>query len=211
VLLKQPDFGLTVTLLITSGIMLFVAHIPLLYLVSTIAALIPVLITLVVIRPYRLNRILSFLNPWSDPQGSGFQIIQSLIAIGSGGLFGLGIGQSKQKFFYLPMQHTDFIFSIIAEETGFFGAFIIIMLFIALIYFGLRLATRFNTPFSFFATTGFICLIGLETAINIAVATALAPTKGIGLPFISYGNSALIGNLIMIGLIMNMVHNEKNR
>ncbi|MCL5875109.1 MAG: putative lipid II flippase FtsW [Candidatus Dependentiae bacterium] len=209
ILLRQPDFGLTVTLLITTGIMLFIAHIPLLYLMSTIAALLPVLITLVIMRPYRLNRILSFLNPWNDPQGSGFQIIQSLIAIGSGGIFGLGIGQSKQKFFYLPMQHTDFIFSIIAEEIGFFGSCIVIMLFIALIYVGLRLSTLFNNQFSFFATVGFVCLLALETAINIAVATGLAPTKGIGLPFISYGNSALIGNLIIVGLIMNMAHHEE--
>ncbi len=209
ILLKQPDFGLTVTLLVTAGIMLFIAHIPLTYLAGTIAASLPALIILVIMRPYRLNRILSFLNPWNDPQGSGFQIIQSLIAIGSGGFWGVGVGQSKQKFFYLPMQHTDFIFSIIAEETGFVGSCTIIILFILLLYFGLRIAAHLNDQFSFFATTGFITLIGLETGINIAVATGLAPTKGIGLPFISYGNSALMCNLIIIGLIMNMVRNDK--
>ena len=209
ILLKQPDFGLTVTLLVTSGIMLFIAHIPLAYLAGTIAASLPVLIILIIMRPYRLNRILSFLNPWSDPQGSGFQIIQSLIAIGSGGFWGVGIGQSKQKFFYLPMQHTDFIFSIIAEETGFVGSCTIVILFVLLIYFGLRIATHLNDQFSLFATTGFITLIGLETAINIAVATGLAPTKGIGLPFISYGNSALMCNLVIIGLIMNMVRSDQ--
>lgn len=210
VLLKQPDFGLTVTLLATSGIMLFIAHIPLIYLGGTIIGILPILATLIIMRPYRLNRILSFLNPWIDPQGSGFQIIQSLIAIGSGGFWGVGIGQSKQKFFYLPMQHTDFIFSIIAEETGFVGSCAIILLFIFLLYFGLRIATNLHNQFSLFATTGFVTLVGIEAGINIAVATGLAPTKGIGLPLVSYGNSALICTLTMIGLIINMARNNQN-
>lgn len=204
VLLKQPDFGLTVTLLMTAFVMLFIAHIPLRFLGWTIAATLPGLILLVVMQPYRLKRVLTFLNPWNDPRGAGFQIIQSLIAVGSGGFWGVGIGQSKQKFFYLPMQHTDFIFSIIAEETGFVGCSLLLMLFLFFTYFGLRIAARMHDTFSSLAITGFVALISFETIINIAVATGLVPTKGIGMPFVSYGNTALVCTLAMIGIIMNM-------
>lgn len=210
VLLKQPDFGLTITLLITACIMLFVAHIPFKYLAGTALALLPGVIILIVMRPYRLKRVLTFLNPWNDPRGAGFQIIQSLIAVGSGGLWGVGIGQSKQKFFYLPMQHTDFIFSIIAEETGLIGSAILLSLFLLFIYFGLRIASRLQDSFSSLATTGFVTLIGIEASINYAVATGLVPTKGIGMPFVSYGNSALVCCCLMIGLIMNMVYSQRH-
>ncbi len=203
ILLKQPDFGLTVTLIATSCIMLFISRLHSKQLLITIAALIPVAGALVLLKPYRLQRILIFLNPWNDPQGAGFQIIQSLIAIGSGGLWGVGISNSKQKFFYLPMQHTDFIFSIIAEETGFIGAVTLIALYALLLYAGLRLAWRLNDPFFSYATVGFIILISLQAIINLCVTTGLVPTKGIGLPFISYGNTALISSILMIGLIIN--------
>lgn len=161
------------------------------------------LIGLAVARPYRLKRILTFLDPWSDPRGAGFQIIQSLIAIGSGGWYGVGIGNSKQKFFYLPMQHTDFIFSIIAEETGLIGSVILIGLFVGLLYVGLRLASLMQDMFSYLVCVGFTVLISLQAAINIAVSAGLVPTKGIGMPFISYGNSSLIAWYICIGLMLN--------
>lgn len=209
ILLKQPDFGLTVTLLLTGAIMMFVAHIPFKYLFGTAIASMPLLIVLIATRAYRLKRILTFLNPWNDPRGSGFQIIQSLIAIGSGGFWGMGIGQSKQKFFYLPMQHTDFIFSIIAEETGFFGSCILLSLFLMFLFFGMRIASRLHDSFSIYACVGFVTLITLEAAINIAVTTGLVPTKGIGMPFISYGNTALVCSFIMIALVMNMVYSQR--
>ena len=208
-LLKQPDFGLTVTLFITSFILLFIAHIPTKHMVISALGLIPVVIALIVFKPYRVQRILTFLNPWIDPQGSGFQIIQSLIAIGSGNFWGVGISHSKQKFFYLPMQHTDFIFSIIAEETGFFGSLLLISLFILLLYFGMHIAWGLPDTFSTFTTLGFIILISLQTIINLAVTTGLVPTKGIGLPFVSYGNTALVCNLLMVGLLINLVHAQK--
>lgn len=202
VLLKQPDFGLTVTLGATAFFLMFIAQIPTTYMLGTLGFLAPVLLGLIYFRAYRLRRIMTFLNPWADPQGAGFQIIQSLIAIGSGNLWGVGISHSKQKFFYLPMQHTDFIFAIIAEETGFLGSFLLITLYATLFYVGIRLACYFKDPFCFFTTVGFFILTSLQTIINLAVASGLAPTKGTGLPFISYGNTALVCNLGMIGLII---------
>ena len=147
---------------------------------------------------------MTFINPWNDPQGAGFQIIQSLIAIGSGKWMGIGVAQSKQKFFYLPMQHTDFIFSIIAEETGFLGSFIIITLFTLFLLTGLRIAWQLQDSFSFFSVLGFVIMLSLQALINIFVVVGLLPTKGIGLPFISYGLSGLVCNMVMIGLIINM-------
>ena len=206
VLLHQPDFGLAVTLSATAFIMLLVIHIRLKYIMTTFISIIPIIGWLIYAQPYRLKRIMTFLNPWNDPQGAGFQIIQSLIAIGSGSFWGTGISHSKQKFFYLPMQHTDFIFSIIAEETGFFGASLLIMLFLGLLYVGLRISWRLKDPFCALVLFGFIILTSLQALINISVALGLLPTKGIGLPFVSYGNSSLLVNCGMIGLIINCVH-----
>lgn len=208
VLLKQPDFGSTVTLFATTFIMLFIAQFQMKHLMLTLGALMPAAIALIIMQPYRLKRILTFLNPWNDPQGAGFQIIQSLIAIGSGGFWGVGISNSKQKFFYLPMQHTDFIFSIIAEETGFIGSALLITLFVLLLYLGIRIANQLHSSFSKFTTLGFVIIITLQAIINLAVATGLAPTKGIALPFVSYGNTSLVCNLIMVGVVINMVHND---
>ncbi len=208
-LLKQPDFGQAVTLSITTFMVLFIGQCRVKHLAITLSSLLPVAGLLVLMKPYRLQRVLSFLNPWEDPQGAGFQIIQSLIAIGSGKFTGVGIAQSKQKFFYLPMQHTDFIFSIIAEETGFLGATVLIALFILFLYTGLRIARNLTDPFSFYTTIGYVILTTLQALINLFVATGLLPTKGLGLPFISYGNSALLCNLIMLGLIINFVYNNQ--
>ena len=208
ILLKQPDFGMTVTLLATAFIIFFIMHIQIKHLIATLSILFPLGALLIYIKPYRWNRILVFLNPWTDPQGAGFQIIQSLIAIGSGHWLGIGISHSKQKFFYLPMQHTDFIFSIIAEETGFIGSCLLIILYILFLYFGMRIAWKLKESFSRILTLGFIIEITLQTLINLAVTTGLVPTKGIGLPFVSYGNSALLCSLCMIGLIINCVHNN---
>lgn len=208
VLLKQPDFGQTVTLSLTSFLLFFLAECQTKHLLATLASLIPVAITLVCIKPYRLQRVLTFLNPWNDPQGAGFQIIQSLIAIGSGNISGVGIAQSKQKFFYLPMQHTDFIFSIIAEETGFLGSSCLVILYILFLYLGLKVARLLKDPFCFYATTGFVILTTLQALVNLFVATGLMPTKGLGLPFISYGNSALLINLCMLGIIINFARSK---
>ncbi len=211
VLLQQPDFGLTVTLAATVLALLFIAQIKTKHLLLTLATLIPLGLGLIWWYPYRLKRVLTFLNPWHDPHGAGFQVIQSLIAIGSGGLWGAGIAHSKQKFFYLPMQHTDFIFAIIAEETGFVGASLVVLLYLLFLYYGLKLAWRLTDRFSCFATLGFVLMISLQALINLMVNLGLAPTKGIGLPFISYGNSALVCSLAMIGLIAGFVWENSSR
>lgn len=208
-LLLQPDFGMTVTLCITGIILAFIAGIRTKHLVSTLLCLLPITLTLVWLKPYRIKRILIFLNPWADPQGSGFQIIQSFIAIGSGSLWGVGVGQSKQKFFYLPMQHTDFIFSIIAEEIGFIGSCLVIMLFMLFLYAGLRLAFNQEQLFERYTICGCVVLLSLQALINIAVTTGLVPTKGIGLPFISYGNSSLASTVAIVGLILNFARPTK--
>lgn len=209
VLLKQPDFGLAVTLGATIFTLLFIAQFKAMHLLLTFSLVIPLIGGLIYFFPYRLHRILTFLDPWNDPQGAGFQIIQSLIAIGSGGFWGSGIAQSKQKYFYLPMQHTDFIFSIIAEETGFIGSSLLIALFILFLYFGMRIAWQLKDNFAVFTTLGFVILTSLQALINIGVTVGLLPTKGIGLPFVSYGNSALIASLGMVGLIINCVYESK--
>lgn len=207
-ILAQPDFGQTVTLGITIFFMLFVASVKISHLLLSLLVLLPAGIVMILFKSYRLKRILIFLNPWEDPLGSGFQIIQSLIAIGSGNLWGLGIGNSRQKFFYLPMQHTDFIFSVIAEETGFIGAVIIVCLYGAFLYLGLRMACRMQDRFTALVLVGFSMVTALQALINIAVATGLVPTKGIGLPFVSYGNTALVCNLLMVGIIINLVRHH---
>jgi cell division protein FtsW len=209
VLLKQPDFGQMITLTVTAFMLFFVAQCSLKHIFATVSLLIPVGIALISLKAYRLKRILTFLNPWNDPQGAGFQIIQSLIAIGSGGITGVGIAQSKQKFFYLPMQHTDFIFSIIAEETGFIGVAGIIFIYLLFLFTGLQIAKKLQDPCAFYTTVGFVLLTSLQAVINIFVVTGLMPTKGLGLPFISYGNSALIANLCMVGVVMNFIRNER--
>lgn len=209
VLLRQPDFGLTVTLCITVALTLFAMNFHLKYLAAFAASALPLALILILAKPYRMRRIMVFLDPWNDPKGAGFQIIQSLIAIGSGGAYGVGIAQSKQKFFYLPMQHTDFIFSIIAEEIGFMGSALLIGLYVLFAYFGIRLALRLTTAFAQCFTFGFVSLISLQAFINIAVATGLAPTKGIGLPFVSYGNTSIVCLLLTFGIVISLARTSQ--
>lgn len=209
VLLKQPDFGSVITIFSTSLMLFFVAECKMLYLVVTALCACPLVVYLVLAKSYRLNRILIFLNPWADPQGRGFQIIQSLIAIGSGNVWGVGISNSKQKFFYLPMQHTDFIFPIIAEEVGFVGSMLLIGLYTLFCFLGLRIAISLQTPFAFFTSLGFVLFITLQAVINLMVTSGLLPTKGLGLPFISYGGTALVCLWCMIGFIVNCARAER--
>lgn len=208
-LLKQPDFGSVVTLFSTALVLFFVAECNMQYLLITMLCACPAIIYLVLSKSYRLSRILIFLNPWADPHGKGFQIIQSLIAIGSGELWGLGISNSKQKFFYLPMQHTDFIFPIIAEEAGFIGGIGLIALYTALLFFGLRIIIQLRDSFSLFTSLGFLVLITIQAIINLMVSCGLLPTKGLGLPFISYGGTALIVAWCMIGFVVNSAREER--
>lgn len=208
-LLLQPDFGSVVTIFCTAFAMFFVAEFNFWHLFITALLALPAGLFLILTKSYRLQRILIFLDPWSDPQGRGFQIIQSLIAVGSGGAWGLGIGQSKQKFFYLPMQHTDFIFSIIAEEIGFVGSFLLVTLFLFFCYLGFLIVVRLRDSFAFFTTLAFIVMIAIQSVINFMVVLGILPTKGLGLPFVSYGGTALVGYCCMLGLIVNFVKNEQ--
>ena len=203
VLLIQPDFGQAVVIGTTGLLVFFIAGCNPLHLGYIAGALLPVITALIAYKPYRLKRVITFLDPWSDPRGSGFQIIQSFIAIGSGSWYGLGIGNSKQKFFYLPMQHTDFIFSIIAEETGFLGSVFLVSIYMLLLLSGIKLALQLIDPFSYFLTLNFFFMISLQALINLCVAVGLVPTKGIGLPFVSYGMSSLFCCLCLLGVIIN--------
>jgi cell division protein FtsW len=202
--LAQPDLGTTLALGIVVLTMLFVAGIRLTYLLSLVAAGLPLLYFLIFSVPYRRMRIMSFLNPWLDPKGSGFQIIQSQIALGSGGISGLGLGHSKQKLFYLPAAHTDFIFSIIGEELGLLGTVGVIILLIIFIHQGVKVIRQAPDKFGYFLSLGLVVMISLKAAINIGVSCGVLPTKGLPLPFISYGGSSFVFDLVSVGILMNI-------
>jgi cell division protein FtsW len=203
-IVKQPDLGNCVLVAVITIILMFVAgaklrHIGLLGLLAS-----PVLFFLVVMVPYRMRRIMAFINPWDDAQGIGFQLSQSQIALGSGGVFGVGLGKSAQKLFYLPAAHTDFILSIIGEELGLLGTTAVIILFMAFIFQGARIAKRAADPFGYYLAFGIVILLGLQAVVNIGVSIGALPTKGLPLPFISYGGSALIFNMMACGLLLNI-------
>jgi cell division protein FtsW len=203
-ILMQPDLGTTVALGVVVFIMLYVAGVRTSHLLYVILAGLPMLYLLIFSVPYRRMRIMAFLNPWADPKGSGFQIIQSQIALGSGGLFGVGLGHSKQKLFFLPAAHTDFIFSIIGEELGLLGTAGIIVLFIVFIHQGLKIIKHAPDRFGYFLSMGLVLIISFKAIINIGVSCGVLPTKGLPLPFISYGGSSFIFDMISVGILMNI-------
>jgi cell division protein FtsW len=207
-ILKQPDFGAAMSLTFLTFAMLFLSGVKLRYIASLLVLAIPVIIKLAM-APYRLRRITSFLNPWADTQGTGFQLVQSFIAFGSGGLTGVGIGNSRQKLAYLPESHTDFIFSIIGEEFGFIGVLIVIALFLVLFIKGISVANRMKNSFTYYLTIGLSLMIALQALINFAVTTGMVPTKGLPLPFISYGGSSLLVNLAAIGILLRISKAEE--
>jgi cell division protein FtsW len=200
----QPDLGTTILIALISAILLFSTGVPLKLLFPAVLAAVPAVYLLVFSSSYRARRITAFLNPWADPEGAGFQIIQSFIALGSGGIGGMGLAQSRQKFYYLPAAHTDFIFSIIGEELGFAGAIIILGLFLVIFIVGMRLARGAPDFFGFLLGIGIVSIISLQALINIAVVTGSLPTKGLPLPFISFGGSSMLFNLVAIGVLMNI-------
>jgi cell division protein FtsW len=203
-ILLQPDLGTVIALALVVFLMLFISGAKVSYLFSLVLLSLPVLYVLIFNVAYRRIRILAFLNPWSDPKGSGFQIIQSQIALGSGGIFGAGLGQSKQKLFYLPAAHTDFIFSIIGEELGLLGTMAVILLFIIFIQQCLKIIKNTHDRFGYFLALGLILMICLKAIINIGVSCGLLPTKGLPLPFISYGGSSFIFDMLSVGILMNI-------
>jgi cell division protein FtsW len=202
--LLEPDMGTSVAICFIGFLMLFVSGTRIRHLALVGAGVVPVMSLAVVMEPYRFRRILAFFNPWGDSRGAGFQLIQSFVALGSGGFFGVGLGQSKQKLFYLPESHTDFIFSIIGEELGFLGTASVLMLFAVLIWFTLRIAFKIKDPFMSRVVLGIGAVIAFEVIVNIGVSTGVLPTKGLPLPFISYGGSSLVCHLAAMGIVLNM-------
>ena len=202
--LLQPDLGNCLALVTVTFALLFVAGTRVRHLLLVVAPAVPVLIALVWMAPYRLRRITAFIDPWQDPRGSGFQIIQSWLALGGGGWLGRGIGESRQKLFYLPESHTDFIFAIIGEELGFVGAVAVVALFAVLVWRGLRVGLRAPDPFGAYLALGITVLIATQTLVNIGVVTGVLPTKGLPLPFVSFGGSALVVTLGATGVLLNI-------
>ncbi len=204
VFMKQPDFGSTMSLAFLTFTMLFISGVRIRYMASLLALAMPVVYKLIVMEPYRRARLTAFLNPWKDPQGSGFQLVQSFISLGSGGISGLGLGESKQKLSFLPASHTDFIFCLVGEELGLIGASLLILLFLFLFLRGIWIAGRTNNKFVFYLAYGLTLMISLQALINFAVVTGLVPTKGLPLPFMSYGGSALLLNMAAVGILLRI-------
>ncbi len=203
-IMLQPDFGTGVILVMGIIGLLFIGGVNLKFFLKIGVLGIAGIVGLIIAAPYRLKRILSFLNPWSDPLGSGFQIIQSLYAIGPGGLFGYGLGGSRQKHFYLPEPQTDFIFSIISEEFGFMGVIIVAGLFSFIIYKAIKIALKCDDLFGKYLAFGIIFTLAFQTLLNLSVVIGLIPVTGVTLPFLSYGGSSLLITLASIGIILNI-------
>ncbi len=203
-IVMEPDLGTALTLGVLLFLMLFVAGAKPSHLALIGLAALPVIAFAVMGKEYRMRRLMTFLDPWADASKSGFQIIQSYIAFGSGQLWGRGLGESRQKLFYLPEAHTDFIFSVIGEEMGLWGALAVLGLFAVIILRGLRLAGRIEDPFSQHLTFGLTTLLALQALIHMGVVMGLMPTKGLVLPFISYGGSAMVINLIEAGMLLSL-------
>jgi len=206
----QPDLGTTFLLFCLFFIIAFSAGVRLKYLLGLFFSSLLLTPFLILIRPYWIKRVISFFHPFRDPQGTGWQIIQSFIAFKNGGLLGIGLGASRQKLFYLPGCHTDFIFSIIGEELGLLGSTAVIFLFILLITSGIKITLRAKDLDGHLLALGITMLIGLQAVINIAVVTGLLPTKGLPLPFISYGGSALVFNMFGVGTLINIANNSSD-
>ncbi len=202
--LREPDMGTASLLLFTAFAMFFAAGARVAHLAAVALATIPFAAFTVLASPYRRARIFAFVDPWKDPLNTGFHIVQSLLALGSGGLFGVGLGASRAKFFYLPEQYTDFIFSVLGEELGLIGTLAVIALFITLAYRAIRIALAAPDRFGFFLAVGCAAMITIQAFVNIGVVSSSWPVTGVPLPFISFGGSSLVANLIAVALIANV-------
>jgi cell division protein FtsW len=209
-IVAQPDLGTSVDIVLIMTAILFVAGLSWKWLAVGLAAALPVLVLLITHVSYRMVRVMAFLNPDSDPKGAGFQLLQSLIAVGSGGFTGVGLMESKQKLFYLPEAHTDFIYAVICEELGYIGALIVLALFAVYAWRGLR--ATFNAPDGFgrMLALGVTVMVLFQSLINFAVVLGMMPTKGIPLPFVSYGGSSLLVMLLATGVLLNVSQQAGN-
>jgi cell division protein FtsW len=203
-LLWEPDFGTTVVLGCVTFALLFVAGARLTYLFALIGAAAPVVAFLVWHSRYRLQRVMTFLDPWKDPQGHGYQTVESLLGFGAGGSFGVGLGESHQKLFFLPAAHTDFILSIVGEELGFAGVAAVLLLFGVLVWRGIKAAHAAPDAFGCWLALGLTLLISLEALVNAGMALALLPTKGMALPFLSYGMTSVIASCLAAGILLSI-------
>ena len=201
-IMAQPDMGTTASLLLAVGLLLWMGGVPGAWVAATLAVTVPAAVAFVAVAGYRMRRVTAFLDPWSDPIDSGYQIIQSLYAFGSGGLFGTGLGLSRQKFFYLPAAHTDFILAIIGEELGLIGTLAVVLAFGAFAYAGIRIAREAASPFGRLLAGGLTAMIIGQALMNMAAVTGLMPITGIPLPFVSSGGSSLTLTLVCVGLIL---------
>ena len=201
---KEPDMGTACMIFFTAAVMLFVAGLSFGYIAAAIAAAMPAIYIAIASTPYRLHRVETFFSPTADPQGHGFQLLQSLIAVGSGGFAGVGLMESRQKLFFLPEAHTDFIYSVVAEELGFVGALIVVSLFALYGWRGLIAAMKAPDNFGRYLGIGITTMVVGQALINLSVVLGLLPTKGIPLPFVSYGGSSLMGMLLATGVLLNI-------
>ena len=203
-IIKQPDFGSVVILSALTWVMLFVAGVRCRQLFGSLLLLLPLAYFFLISAEYRMKRILTFLHPWQYSADEGYQIVHSLMAFGTGGLWGVGVGKGYQKLFYLPEPHTDFIFSIIGEELGLLGVLIIIVLYALILLKGIQIARHAPDTFGSLIAVGLTVAMGLQVCINMAVTLGLLPTKGLTLPFLSYGGTSLLLNMASIGILMNI-------
>ena len=209
-IMLQPDFGTGMIIVVSIVGLLFISGVPMGFFIKLGFLGILGIVVLIIVAPYRMQRITSFLNPWSDPLGSGFQIIQSLYAIGPGGLLGLGFGNSIQKHFYLPEPQTDFIFAIISEEFGFMGVLIVASIFILIIYRGFRIAINCENKFGKYLAFGITFQLAFQCILNLMVVVGLIPVTGVTLPFLSYGGSSLLITMLSMSILLNISkYNQK--
>jgi cell division protein FtsW len=207
-ILLQPDFGTAMSLLLIMTVMIFAAGLHYRYFMGSLLVALPVVYIVLVSAPYRRRRLMAFWDPWADPLGDGFQIIQSLIAVGTGGVFGRGLMAGVQKLFYLPEPHTDFIYAVISEELGLIGATAILVCFGVIAWRGLRIAVRAEDTFGAFVALGLTTMITVQAFVNMSVVLGLLPTKGIPLPLVSAGGSSLLINLLGMGVLLNISQHE---
>jgi cell division protein FtsW len=203
-ILLEPDFGTSMSLVAIAAVMVFAAGLHYTYIVGAVLCALPAIAFLVMGTSYRRQRVLTFLDPWSDPLGAGFQVIQSLIAVGTGGMWGKGLMNGVQKLFFLPEPHTDFIYSVISEELGLVGATAVLLCFCVITWRGLRVSIRAPDRFGAFLALGLTTMVAMQAFVNISVVLGLMPTKGIPLPFVSAGGSSLLINLVGMGILLNV-------
>jgi cell division protein FtsW len=208
--MKEPDFGAALFLTTMVFLLLLISGARVIYILGSLLLASPVAYYFLMNAEYRYKRLMSFVRPWDDPTGTSFQIIQSFLSFGSGGLFGLGLGEGRQKLFFLPAPHTDFIFSIIGEELGLIGAMVLVLLFFILTLKGIQIGLSLEDRFGTYLALGITFMISLQAVINMGVVLGLLPTKGLTLPFVSYGGTSLVTNLVGLGILLHLsTHMER--